>query len=136
MSVSAARGDLPHYGDRMTQPDVGAGRRLYGMMQDLVARAALRAPPEIPPARSVVALQDALDAVIQVAAMLDEETQAGRIPFERGVHAAAMLMLIRDYIQPLPRGLDADAVTDLVTPDLKEQVAAIREARNETGLHG
>jgi hypothetical protein len=88
----------------MTQPDVGAERRLYGMMQHLMARMANQMPPEVPPERGVVTLQDALDAVMQVAAVIDEETQADRVPLERSVHAAAMLMVIRDYIQPLPPG--------------------------------
>ena len=81
-------------------------------------------------------LQDALDAVIQVAAVIDEATQDGRIPAARGQHAAAMLMLIREYIQPLPRGLDADGVTDNLTTDLGGMVMALREARQATGYKG
>jgi hypothetical protein len=84
----------------------------------------------------VVELQDALDAVIQLAAVIDEETQAGRIPAARAQHAAAMLMLIREYIQPLPRGLDADGVTDNLTTDLGAMVMALREARQATGYKG
>ncbi len=119
---------------RMTQPDVGAEGRLYGMMQHLMVRTVHQMPPEIPSARGVVTLQAALDAVIQLAAVIDEATQAGWIPTERGVHAAAMLMMIRDYIQPLPRGLGADAATDLVTPDLEQLVVALREAKEITDL--
>jgi len=102
--------------------------RLYGMMQQLMAAYAQQQAPEAGP-RSVVELQDALDAVIQLAAVIDEETQAGRIPAVRGQHAAAMLMLEREYIQPLPRGLDADGITDNLTTDLGAMVMALREAR-------
>src|SRR5690242_12497923 len=31
--------------------------------------------------------------------VIDETVQAGRIPADRGQHAAAMLMLVREYIQ-------------------------------------
>jgi len=74
--------------------------------------------------------------VIQLAAVIDEETQAGRIPVDRRQHAAAMLMLVREYIQPLPRGLDADGVTDNLTTDLGAMVMALREARQATGYKG
>ena len=57
----------------------GADQRLYGMMQHLMAAYAQQQAPEKPDPRGVVELQDALDAVIQLAAVIDEETQAGRI---------------------------------------------------------
>ncbi len=114
----------------------GADQRLYGMMQHLMAAYAQQQAPEQPDPRGVVELQDALDAVIQLAAVIDEETQAGRIPAIRAQHAAAMLMLIREYIQPLPRGLDADGVTDNLTTDLGAMVMALREARQATGYKG
>jgi hypothetical protein len=106
------------------------------MMQHLMATYADQRPPEKPAPRGVVELRDAPDAVIQVAAVIDEETQAGRIPAVRGQHAAAMLMLIREYVQPLPHGLDADGVTDNLTTDLGNMVMALREARQVTGHQG
>jgi hypothetical protein len=45
-----------------------------------------------------------------------------------------MLMVIRDFIQPLPRGLAADGVTDNLTPDLQEIVAALRQAHRDSDL--
>lgn len=106
------------------------------MMQHLMAACAAQRAPETPDPRGVVELQDALDAVIQVAAVLDEAIQDGRIPAGRGQHAAVMLMLVREYIQPLPRGLDADGVTDNLTADLGAMVMALREAREATGYKG
>src|SRR5260221_11557616 len=120
----------------MNQPDVGAERRMYGMMQHLFTRSAHGQPPEIPPARGIVTLQDALDSVLQVGLVIDEATQAGRIPAERGAHAGAMLMLIREYIQPLPRGLADDGVTDDATADLAELAAALRQVREARGFQG
>ena len=95
------------------------------MMQHLIAACAQQQAPEKPDPRGIVELQDALDAVIQLAAVIDEATQADRIPADRGQHAAAMLMLVREYIQPLPRGLDADGVTDSLTTDLGAMVMAL-----------
>jgi hypothetical protein len=112
------------------------GMRLYGMMQYLMAAYAQQVTPEVPDPRNVVQSQDALDAVLQLAAVIDEATQAGRIEQERGKHAATMLMVIRDFIKPLPRGLAADGVTDNLTRDLEEIVAALRQARQDTGLAG
>lgn len=118
----------------MGTPTADIGQRLYGMMQYLMAAYAQQVPPEVPPSREVVQRQDALDAVLQLAAVIDEATQAGRIPVERGKHAASMLMIIRDFIQPLPRGLAEDGVTDNLTPDLQEIVTALRQAREDGGL--
>jgi len=106
------------------------------MMQHLMPAYARQQAPETPEPRGVVELQDALDAVIQLAAVIDEETQAGRLPAVRGQHAAAMLMLVREYIRPLPRGLDVDGVTDNLTTDLGAMVIALREARQATGYKG
>lgn len=106
------------------------------MMQYLMAAYAQQVTPEVPAPRHVVQLQDALDAVLQLAAVIDEATQAGRIDRERGKHAASMLMVIRDFIKPLPKGLATDGVTDELTDDLEELVAALRQAREDSGLAG
>jgi hypothetical protein len=87
-------------------------------------------------ARHVVGLQDALDAVIQLAAVIDEAIPDGRLPPARGQHAAAMLMFVRGYIQPLPQDLDADGVTGNVTTDLGSMVMALCEACQATGYKG
>ena len=113
----------------MTQPDIGAERRLHGMMHRLLAHRMQQVPPEVPPQRGVVSLQDALDAVMRSAMVIDEETQAGGMPPDRGVHAAAMLMLVHDHLQPLPRGLITPGGPDMVTPDLQILTEALRRAR-------
>jgi hypothetical protein len=47
-----------------------------------------------------------------------------------------MLMVVRDYVQPLPSGLAADGVTDEATADLDEMVKAIRQVAGDTGMQG
>jgi hypothetical protein len=119
----------------MSEPGTGAEQRLYGMMQLLMAHMAQQEPNEVSPWRGVVTEQDALDAILQVAAVIDQCAQSGQIPVAPGIHAGAMLMLIRDYIQPLPPGGGRHG-RDPVTYDLEEMVAALREVRQFTGLHG
>lgn len=109
--------------------------RLYGMMQSLIGAYADRETPPSVPDRGAVEEQDALDAVMQLATVIDEFTQAGAIPQGRGVHAGAMLMLIRDYIKPLPAGPDSDGHDDL-TDDLHELAGVLRRTRQEFGHQG
>src|SRR5713226_1364609 len=104
------------------------------MMQALMAAAAQHHEFDVPTPRGVVQLQDALDAVLQLAAVIDSQTQAGRIPAETGMHAAAMLMIVRDYIKPLPTEGEQDTAS--VTEDLREKVAALRTAAAAEDLHG
>ena len=112
----------------------GVDGRLFGMMQALMAAAAQHHEFDVPAPRGVVEPQDALDAVLQFAAVIDSQTQAGRIPVEAGAHAAAMLMIIRDYIKPLPAEGEQDTAS--VTEDLREKVAALRAAAEDEDLHG
>jgi hypothetical protein len=99
-----------------------------------MVRMATKNPDEIPPPRDVVTLQDALNAIMAVAAVIDEATQAGRIPVDRGVEAAAMLMVARDYIQPLPRGQAYEGAPDEVTPDLQEMVTQLCATVEDAGI--
>jgi hypothetical protein len=108
--------------------------RLYGMMQMLMAASAQHQELEVPSPRGVVELQDALDAVLQLAAVIDSQTQADRIPVETGTHAAAMLMVVRDYLQPLPSEGSGDTAS--VTGDLEAKVTAIRAAAEAEDIHG
>jgi hypothetical protein len=120
----------------MAEPDVGADRRLFGMMQQLMLLAANQELPESAPARHVVTRDDAVTAVLLLAAVLDDAIQDGSIPTERGVAVAAMLMLIRDYIEPLPAVLADDGVSDKVTPDLAKLVTVLRQQGGATGIQG
>jgi hypothetical protein len=112
---------------------VSADERLYAAMQRLMVAYADRQASEVPSPRGVVKRQDSLDAVIQVAAVIDEAVQAGAIPVDRGMHAAAMLMVLREFVLPLPPDWDGDGCTDYLVDDLAMMVMALREARQATG---
>jgi hypothetical protein len=115
---------------------VAADERLYATMRALMGVYADRQTAESPGPRGVVTRQDALDAVIQLAAVVDEAVQAGAIPVDRGMHAAAMLMVIREFVQPLPPVWDGDGCTDYLKGDLATMVTALRSARQATGHKG
>ena len=115
---------------------VAAPVRLYATMERLLVGYARRQTSEMPRPRGVAERQDALDAVIQVAAVVDEVVQAGAIPADRGMHAAAMLMVIREVLQPLPPAWDGDGCTDYLIDDLDMIVTELRKARQATGQKG
>jgi hypothetical protein len=115
---------------------VAADERLNATMRALMVVYADRQASESLGPRGVVQRQDALDAVIQLAAVVDEAVQADAIPVDRGMHAAAMLMVIREFVQPLPPVWDGDGCTDYLEGDLATMVTALREARQATGHKG
>lgn len=112
--------------------------RLYGMMQVLLGHVANNEVPTPADDRGIVNKQDALDAVISLAGFLDANYQAGRIDANDAEHMASMLMVIREYVRPLPVGLvqTPDGEADGVTRDLQEMVDAIRAVGDERGMHG
>ncbi len=114
----------------MTEPQADLGMRLYGMMQFLLSKFADQGEMHVPPARDVVSKQDALDAVVLLAAAVDEPAQRGDTPVEAAKHMASLLMVIRDYIEPLPPGEGPDG-RDMATEDLAEMVSGIRTAKGD-----
>jgi hypothetical protein len=119
----------------MTEPDDRLELRLYGMMQHLMMLAATGRQPEAAAPREVVTGEDAVDAVLQIAAVIDEAAQAGQIPPGRAAHAGAMLMMIRDYVRPLPVGPGEDG-TDGVVGDLEELARILRRTGGSSGVQG
>jgi hypothetical protein len=118
----------------VTQP-VGPDRRLFNMMQHPLYLAAKGEQSDPPEPRGVVTNDDARDAILQLAAVIDEAMEVGNIPPERAIHAGAMLMLVRDYIKPLP-GVPGPDGKDRVTPDLEDQLRVLRRVGGESGVHG
>jgi hypothetical protein len=114
------------------------GNRLYGMMKALLTQFAQRRVPEPAAPRGVVEEQDALDAVMSLAGFLDAGAQAGQLSRNDAEHMASMLMVVREYVRPLPVGrveTDGGAV-DGVTPDLQQMVDGLRLVRERDGYRG
>ncbi|WP_329455165.1 hypothetical protein [Streptomyces sp. NBC_01497] len=122
----------------MQNEESTAGSRLYQVMQGLLAEYGHQRVPAAGGPRHVVAEQDALDAIINLAAYLDGNARAGRLARNDTDHMAAMLMVVRDYVRPLPSGAAAtpEAYTDAVTGDLRDMVDALRVAREREGRQG
>ncbi|MGY1697361.1 hypothetical protein ACI780_20870 [Geodermatophilus sp. SYSU D00814] len=113
----------------MPHSDEQVYARLCGLMQNYMrAYAHAQEPPAGDP-RGVVEQDDALDAVMQLAAVLDEFTQSGAIPTDRGMHATACLMVLREYVRLAPPSEEDGR--DLLAEDLARIVGAHREAREQ-----
>ena len=102
--------------------------RLHGAAQQLlIARLGGSEPASADP-RDVVSEQDAVDAALMLSAAIEEQVLASRIAPDAAARMAALLMVVRDYVRPLPPGLAADG-SDLLTQDLGEMVRAVRLTR-------
>ena len=112
----------------MSQTDeVGCVRRLYGLMQSLMSsRAGGEVDWDAGPARGIVTQVDAVEAVIQVAAAIDETLQTGQVRRERLEFAGAALMVVREHVRTLPYASSPHG-GDAVGDDLREMVEAMRE---------
>jgi hypothetical protein len=99
--------------------------RLYGAAQQLLI--SRMHGSETPPAaaRGLVTEQDAVDAALLLFAVIEEQVRGSRIALETAARMAALLMLIRDHVRPLPPGIAEDG-TDLLTRDLAEMVEVVR----------
>src|SRR4051794_19507019 len=105
--------------------DDETGLRGLGMMQALASAYAHGGHPS-GPQRGIVDKAAALDAVMQVFAVIDEPLQAGEADQGRSLHAMSMLMLIREYIEPLP---NPPGDEQLLAGDLRDLAAEMASQR-------
>ncbi|MFG2820017.1 hypothetical protein ACGFX4_11385 [Kitasatospora sp. NPDC048365] len=89
--------------------------------------------PYAPPARDVVAEEDALMAVLIIASQLRQTADV--IGPSMVEHLTELLVLVRDYIRPLPPAPDGPDCEDLVTPDLESLVVELRSQAAQVGLY-
>jgi hypothetical protein len=105
--------------------------RALGMMQML---ASAYAAGETPwgPNRGIVDRATAVDAIMDLFAALDEPLQTGEpMPQDRLLHSMSMLMLVREYVLPLP---SPEGEEELLRADLTDVRDALRKARDEFDL--
>jgi hypothetical protein len=104
----------------------GCQLRLYGMMQYLISRLAVgEALPPRPTGGGIVDTDVAKAAILSLGALIDAAVQAGQLGPDQGAHAGALLMLIREYVEPLPTTVPLDEQLEL---DLAEMAAEMRTA--------
>ena len=107
----------------MADPEAISERALE-LMQAMAAAYAAGDVPE-GPNRGIVGRRTAMDAVMQIYAVLEEQLVDERVSDEVGLHGMAMLMLIREYVLPLPDPPDDGA---LLSNDLKDLTRMLDEA--------
>lgn len=104
-------------------------RRLAQAATQLLLGPLVGSEPERGPDRAVVSEQDAVDAVLLLTGLVVEQRSRGGLPFDVATRMAALLMVVRERLRPLPAD---DAVagggSDLLAADLAELVSAIRRA--------
>jgi hypothetical protein len=138
-SGSARSPSHTHWGDRGENraPSCRVADRmsLYERaLKRMEALAAASAQGDTPwgPDRDLVSRETAADAVMDVFATLDALRQGVELPPDRIEHTLGMLMLIREYVVPLP---SPSGEEDLLLQDDLEQLAAdLRRARRDFGL--
>ena len=103
------------------------GERALELMQALAAAYAEGDVPE-GPSRGIVGRRTAMDATMQLYAILEEQLVGERMDDEVGLHGMAMLMLLREYVLSLPDPPDDGA---LLSSDLKDLTRMLDEAWEE-----
>lgn len=98
--------------------------RALELMQALAAAYADGDVPE-GPSRGIVGRRTAMDAVMQLYAIFEEQLVDERISEDVGLHGVAMLMLIREYVLALPDPPDDAA---LLRSDLADLTRMLDEA--------
>ena len=80
-------------------------------------------------ARNIVTEEDALEAILYLAMTLDEAMNEGELSPGRLENAAAHLMVVREFIRPLPDVDEPELGQVPVGLDLNTLVQALRQAR-------
>lgn len=94
---------------------------LQGLVEQLVLDATPHADAGSVPASGTASTRDALRAVAQLARAIETPAQAGDLDPEQAHRMAALLLVVRDAIEPLGRG-----TPDPVLRFLREVVGTLR----------
>ena len=94
---------------------------LQGLIEQIVLSEPDRAESDTPPGSGTASSADALRAVTRLARAIEVPADAGDLPPSQAYRMAALLLVVRDFIQPL--GPEAD---QHVTRYLTEVVEKLR----------
>ena len=116
--------DYPNKHGRAMTANIGA--RLYGAaQQQLVVDFLKDEPASAGVTRDFVTKQVAQDAITHAFIAVDCQVQEQGMDPTVGAHIAGLLLVARQYIDPLAPGLAADGVTDRLSEDLNTIVDSI-----------
>ncbi len=101
---------------------------LYGLIEQLVRSRPHQDEEQASPGQGVASNHDALKAVAQLATALEIPAQAGDLAADKAHQMALLLLVIRDYLEPLA-GASADTqAADQLTGYLAEVIDELRQA--------
>ncbi len=81
---------------------------LYGPIEELVRSAPQRPDHAASPGAGVASNSDALAAVRQLANAIERPAETGDLDPEQAHQWMSMLLVIRDYLEPVPSGAEHD----------------------------
>ena len=85
--------------------DVGAVA-LYGLIEELVRNRPVEPPDPAAPRAGAASKHDALTAVAELARAIETPAQSGDLDPEHAHRMASLLLVIRDYVEPVGSGVD------------------------------
>jgi hypothetical protein len=94
---------------------------LQGLIEEIVLHEPDLAESETPPGSGTASSRDALRAITRLARAIEVPADAGDLPPSQAYRMAALLLVVRDFVQPL--GPEAD---EHVTRYLTEVVDKLR----------
>jgi hypothetical protein len=74
---------------------------LYGLIEQLIRREPTQPENQVSPGGGLASNHDALMAVAQLAAAIEVPAEAGDLDPEHAFRMASLLLVIRDYVEPL-----------------------------------
>jgi hypothetical protein len=98
---------------------------LYGLMEQLVRSRPHQDAQQPLAGRGVASNHDALKAVVQLATAIEIPAEAGDLPPEKARQMASMLLVIRDYIEPVAVATDDSEAAERLSRYLAEVIAKL-----------
>jgi hypothetical protein len=99
---------------------------LHGLIEELVRRRPQQDEEKVPAGLGVASNHDALEAVIQLATAIWVPAEAGDLAPDKAYRMASLLLVIRDYIEPVAAASDDDEAEERLTRYLTEVVDGLR----------
>ena len=106
---------------------------LYGLIEHLVRSRPRQEQGEAAPGGGVATNHDALEAVTQLATAIEVPAEAGDLAPDAAHRMASLLLVIRDYIEPVRSAADDDAAAERLSRYLAEVVDDLRQGKQPPG---
>lgn len=101
---------------------------LHGLIEQLVRRRPQQGEDQVSAGRGVTSNHDALEAVIQLATAIEIPAEAGDLAPDTAHRMASLLLVVRDYIEPVTAASEDDTAGGRVARYLTEVVDGLRRS--------